>query len=80
VPPFADYLSTSLPVLSAGARGRHSLLNKQAWGCCAEYLSETAGWERWNVEESEGNQRLRRSGFPIFGRRQRGEQRDVAYA
>ncbi len=38
------------------ARGRHSLVStpstaQEAWGCCAEYLSGTAGWERWNVEE-----------------------------
>jgi hypothetical protein len=60
--PFADHLSNLVagtveaelqPVRS---RGKHSLVDKpttppEAWGCCAEYLSGTAGWERWNVEE-----------------------------
>src|SRR5262249_45491576 len=38
------------------ARGKHSLVNKpttvsEAWGCCTEYVSGTAGWEQWNVAE-----------------------------
>jgi hypothetical protein len=60
--PFGDFLSSILPatadteLASMRARGRHSLVNvpltaQDAWGCCAEYLSGTAGWERWNVEE-----------------------------
>ncbi|MGA7807074.1 hypothetical protein [Bradyrhizobium sp.] len=60
--PFADFLSSILPATADAelapmrARGRHSLVNapstaQEAWGCCAEYLSGTAGWERWNVEE-----------------------------
>jgi hypothetical protein len=60
--PFADYLSSLVPgvvnteLAPVRARGRHSLVNKpttvkEAWGCCAEYLSGTAGWERWNIEE-----------------------------
>lgn len=60
--PFADRLSNVVPSvveLELGpvrARGKHSLTSEpttaaEAWGCCAEYLSGTAGWERWNIEE-----------------------------
>jgi hypothetical protein len=60
--PFADCLSNLLPssvkaeLVPVRARGQHSLLNQpttptEAWGCCAEYLSGTARWEQWNVEE-----------------------------
>jgi len=60
--PFVDCLSSVVPstveteLAPVRARGRHSLVNEpttpqEAWGCCAEYLSGTAGWERWNVEE-----------------------------
>lgn len=60
--PFADCLSSLLPstadaeLAAVKARGKHHLVNapataQEAWGCCAEYLSGTANWERWNVEE-----------------------------
>ncbi|WP_244978451.1 hypothetical protein [Bradyrhizobium pachyrhizi] len=60
--PFADCLSSVLQATSDAelapvrARGRHSLVNppttaEEAWGCCAEYLSGTADWERWNIQE-----------------------------
>jgi hypothetical protein len=60
--PFADCLSSILPsaadadLAPVKARGQHHLVNtpanaREAWGCCAEYLSGTANWERWNVEE-----------------------------
>lgn len=60
--PFADCLSSLLQATSDAelapvrARGRHSLVNapstaEEAWGCCAEYLSGTADWERWNIQE-----------------------------
>jgi hypothetical protein len=60
--PFGDCLSSVVPstvdveLAPVRARGQHSLVNEpttaqEAWGCCAEYLSGTAGWERWNVEE-----------------------------
>jgi hypothetical protein len=60
--PFADCLSSILPsaadaeLAPVKARGQHHLVNtpanaQEAWGCCAEYLSGTANWERWNVEE-----------------------------
>ncbi len=62
MPPFADSLSSLLAstveveLQAIRARGKHSLVSKpttvpEAWGCCAEYLSGTAGWEQWNVEE-----------------------------
>lgn len=60
--PFADRLATLLKDdLAVGleavrSRGKHSLTImpktvEQAWGCVAEYLSGTAGWEKWNCEE-----------------------------
>lgn len=60
--PFADRIDN----LTAGAveaalkvprlRGKHSLTSapasvEQAWGCHAEYLSGTASWEQWNLEQ-----------------------------
>ncbi|NOT39076.1 MAG: hypothetical protein HOP13_01130 [Alphaproteobacteria bacterium] len=53
MPPFADQLSNLLAdtvnqeLSLARQRGEHSLTNRpsdarQAWGCCAEYLSGTA--------------------------------------
>jgi hypothetical protein len=90
--PFADCLSN----LVAGtveaemgpvrARGQHSLVNKpttvpEAWGCCAEYLSGTAGWERWNIDErvreSPAFKELQVSDFRTKAARQ---MRDAAYA
>jgi hypothetical protein len=68
------------------ARGKHSLLNQptttaEAWGCCAEYLSGTAGWERWNVEErlreTPAFKELQVSDFRTKAARQ---MRDTAYA
>jgi hypothetical protein len=43
-------------LLSVKARGTHALTvapatTQQAWGCCAEYLSGTAGWEQWDIRE-----------------------------
>jgi hypothetical protein len=60
--PFADSLSSVLPATADSelapirTRGRFALVNEpttptEAWGCCAEYLSGSAGWERWNAEE-----------------------------
>lgn len=65
--PFSDRLgdlvAATVEAEMAGprARGRHPLTMSpstldQAWGCHAEYLSGTAGWEQWNLE-----QRVRRS-------------------
>ncbi|MER9847712.1 hypothetical protein NKJ55_10145, partial [Mesorhizobium sp. M0106] len=60
--PFGDRLSNLLEstlkreLAPIRARGKHSLTTvpatpEQAWGCCAEYLSGTAGWEQWNIQE-----------------------------
>lgn len=62
LPPFDDRVSSlrsddiehDLAVVRA--RGVHSLTVipaslQQAWGCHAEYLSGTATWEQWNVQE-----------------------------
>lgn len=62
MPPFADRLSNLVAEavererVPVRARGKHSLASKptnpeQAWGCCAEYLSGTAKWEQWNIQE-----------------------------
>lgn len=62
VAPFGDCLSNLLDETIQGElapfrlRGKHSLTStptnpEQAWGCCAEYLSGTAEWERWNIRE-----------------------------
>lgn len=62
MPPFGDRLSNltadrvAQELAPVRARGTGSLTNtpvtaQQAWGCCAEYLSGTAGWEQWNVRE-----------------------------
>ncbi|WP_271611849.1 hypothetical protein [Bradyrhizobium sp. CCBAU 21362] len=92
MPPFSDCLSSVLPATAEAelapvrARGRHSLVNapstaREAWGCCAEYLSGTAGWERWNVEE-----RVRETGaFKALGvsdfrKKAARDLRDAAYA
>lgn len=92
MPPFADCLSSVLPATADAelapirARGRHSLVTtpstaEEAWGCCSEYLSGTAGWERWNIEE-----RVRETGpFKALGvsdfrTKSARELRDAAYA
>jgi hypothetical protein len=92
MPPFADCLSSVVPstvdteLAPVRARGRRSLVNEpttaqEAWGCCAEYLSGTAGWERWNVEE-----RVRETpafkALPVsdFRTKAARELRDAAYA
>jgi hypothetical protein len=90
--PFADCLSSLVAgtveteLAPVRARGRHSLVNKpttvpEAWGCCAEYLSGTAGWEQWNIEErvreTPAFKRLQVSDFRKSAARQ---MRDAAYA
>jgi len=60
--PFADCPSNLVAgtvraeLKAARERGKHSLVNApatpaEAWGCCAEYSSGTAGWEQWNIDE-----------------------------
>ena len=90
--PFADSLSSVVPatvnaeLAPVRSRGQFSLVKvpstaEQAWGCCAEYLSGTAGWERWNVEE-----RVRESasfkalGVTDFRTKAARQLRDPAYA
>lgn len=60
--PFADRLSNlsdatiEAELAPMRVRGKHSLTvipttTAQAWGCCTEYVSGTAGWEQWNIRE-----------------------------
>lgn len=60
--PFGDRISNlltrnvELELAPVRARGTHSLTVRptgvtEAWGCVAEYLSGTAKWEQWNVQE-----------------------------
>jgi hypothetical protein len=62
MPPFADRVGRlcSADVEEAlrapRGRGKHPLTLRpgsvhEAWGCVAEYLSGTVGWEQWNVEQ-----------------------------
>lgn len=90
--PFADWLSTVAPATAntelapVRARGQHSLINKpgtaqEAWGCCAEYLSGTAGWERWNVEERvRETPAFKTLGASDFRTKAARELRDAAYS
>lgn len=92
MPPFADCLSSvilntvDVELAPVRARGRHSLVNvpktaQEAWGCCAEYLSGTAGWERWNVEERVRDTAVFKAlGVSDFRTKPAREQRDAAYA
>ncbi|MGX1168652.1 hypothetical protein AB7M16_004918 [Bradyrhizobium sp. USDA 372] len=90
--PFADSLSSVIPttveteLAPVRARGQHSLVNKpttaqEAWGCCAEYLSGTAGWERWNVEERvRETAQFKALGVSDFRTKAARELRDTSYA
>jgi hypothetical protein len=90
--PFADCLSSVVPgtvdteLAPVRARGRHSLVNEptttqEAWGCCAEYLSGTAGWERWNVEERvRDTPAFKALGVADFRTKAARQLRDAAYA
>lgn len=60
--PFADRIGgltaaeVELALEAPRARGKHPLTTapsslEQAWGCHAEYLSGTASWEQWNLEQ-----------------------------
>jgi hypothetical protein len=92
MPPFADCLSSILvstadaELAPVRARGRHSLVNKpsttqEAWGCCAEYLSGTAAWERWNVEERvKETSAFKALGASDFRTKAARELRDAAFA
>lgn len=90
--PFADCLSSILPstadaeLAPVRARGQHHLVDKpataqEAWGCCAEYLSGTAGWERWNVEERvRDTAAFKALGVSDFRTKAARELRDAGYA
>lgn len=90
--PFADHLSNVVSnsveaeLGPIRARGKHSLVNKptgasEAWGCSAEYLSGTAKWEQWNIDEkvreTPAFKALKVSDFRTKAAR---EMRDSAYA
>jgi len=60
--PFGDRLGSLIKsdvdggLVEPRSRGRYSLTSvpktvEQAWGCHAEYLSGTASWEQWNLEQ-----------------------------
>ena len=90
--PFADCLSSILPSIADAelapvkARGQYHLVNtpttaQEAWGCCAEYLSGTAGWERWNVEERvRETAAFKALGVSDFRTKAARELRDAGYA
>lgn len=90
--PFADCLSNLIPgtveteLRPVRARGKHSLIiepttSVEAWGCCAEYLSGTATWEQWNIQErireTRAFKELKAADFRTKAAR---ELRDAAYA
>lgn len=89
--PFADCLSSILPSIAdlelapVKARGQHHLVNtpctpQEAWGCCAEYLSGTAKWERWNVEERvKDTQAFKALAVTDFRKQDARNLRDAAY-
>jgi hypothetical protein len=92
MPPFADFLSSVLKetveteLAPVRARGQFSLVKEpktavDAWGCCAEYLSGTAGWERWNVDERvRETSAFKALGVAGFRTKEAREMRDAAYA
>lgn len=54
---------------------------QEAWGCCAEYLSGTAGWERSNVEERvRETAQFKALGVSDFRTKAARELRDISYA
>ncbi|QTC88414.1 hypothetical protein [Brevundimonas pondensis] len=63
MPPFADRIDrlgkadVEEALRGPRARGKHSLTTRpetvnDAWGCMAEYLSGSASWEQWNLQQS----------------------------
>ncbi|MEY9593066.1 hypothetical protein ABIA06_005357 [Bradyrhizobium yuanmingense] len=53
---------------------------QEAWGCCAEYLSGTAGWERSNVEERvRETAQFKALGVSDFRTKAARELRDISY-
>lgn len=63
MPPFADRIgrlckaNVEAALVAPRARGKHSLTTRpqsagDAWGCVAEYLSGSASWEQWNIQQT----------------------------
>jgi hypothetical protein len=92
MPPFGDRLSNLLnetieqELVSIRARGKHSLTTvpgdaKQGWGCIAEYISGSAKWEQWNIEQRVRNQaEFKKLGVDNFRTKAARDIRDKAYA
>jgi hypothetical protein len=90
--PFADCLSNLVArtvdaeLAAVRARGNHPLVERpttpsEAWGCCAEYLSGTAGWEQWNISERIKSSRdFKDLGVSDFRKKAARQLRDAAYA
>ncbi|MDO8977545.1 hypothetical protein [Reyranella sp.] len=89
--PFADRLSNlsdaavEAELAPMRERGKHSLTVvpttvAQAWGCCTEYLSGTAGWEKWNIREQvKGTREFKDLGTDSFRTAAAKKLRDARY-
>lgn len=90
--PFADRIGaltkadTDQALAAPRARGKHSLTSapstvEEAWGCHAEYLSGTAGWERWNIEQRvRGSSEFKALAVDSFRSKDARALRDAAFA
>ncbi|QUS37853.1 hypothetical protein RPMA_02505 [Tardiphaga alba] len=90
--PFADRLTNLVSdnikaeLAPLKSRGVHSLVNKptepsEAGGCCTEYLSGTARWQQWNVDERiKAGRQFKELGVADFRTKAAREIRDAAYA
>lgn len=90
--PFADRIGAltaaevELALEAPRTRGRHSLTTvplslEQAWGCHAEYLSGTASWEQWNLEQRvRGSPDFKALGVDNFRSKAARSLRDAAFA
>lgn len=89
--PFSDRLSNLVQssvdseLEPVRARGKHSLVDPpktapQGWGCVAEYLSGTADWEQWNIEQRVRDTReFKALGVDNFRTKAARELRDAAF-
>jgi hypothetical protein len=90
--PFADRISNLVAenvareLVSVRSRGKHSLTSSpttppQAWGCRPEYLSGTAKWEQWNIQERVAKSpEFKKLGAENFRRAEAKRLRDAWYA
>jgi hypothetical protein len=90
--PFADRIGNltaaelEVALKNLRSRGKHSLTIaptslEQAWGCHAEYLSGTASWERWNLEQRvRGSPEFKALGVDNFRTKAARNLRDNAFA